>query len=76
MKFYNCFNRLAEKSPRHTDELVFVHKLLREQKNVPDILRDVQELKETTDRRRRIELREILEKKLGGTKKKGTTVMS
>ena len=73
-EIYNsASNRLGgEKPPVGTqDELVFVHKLLREQKNVPDILRDVQELKETTDRRRRIELREILEKKLGGTKKEG-----
>ena len=73
-EIYNsASNRLGgEKPPVGTqDELVFVHKLLQEQKNVPDILRDVQELKETTDRRRRIELREILEKKLGGTKKEG-----
>jgi hypothetical protein len=52
-------------------QLGLIDKLLREKKNVPDILRDVQELSEITDRKRKVELRNNIQKKLGGSKKEG-----
>lgn len=52
-------------------QLGLIHKLLQEKKNVPDILRDVQELSEITDRRRKVELRDNIQKKLGGSRKEG-----
>lgn len=48
-------------------QLGLIDKLLREKKNVPDILRDVQELSEITDIKRKVELQDNIQKKLGGS---------
>ena len=48
------------------DQLARVFGLMGEKKNVPDILRDIQELSEITDVSRKVELRDIIDKKIGG----------
>lgn len=53
-------------SYRVPDQLSFVFKLVRKNKNVPDLLRDVEELSEITDVSRKVELRNTIDKKTGG----------
>ena len=48
------------------DQLALVFKLIGKKKNVPDILRDVEELSEITDVSRKVELRDTIDKKTGG----------
>jgi len=48
------------------DQLALVFGLVRKNKNVPDILRDVEELSEITDVSRKVELRDTIDKKTGG----------